>query len=274
MRFRAPARDAVDPRVFDAPMFEAFAEHRDWLLAPQWPSVDALDACAAQLQRSPPLRFVEQSPALLADGLHYEQRIAAHGLIATRPGNWHDLFNALVWLRWPSIKQALNRRQADDVQRFGPRQRSRAQCALTHFDEAGLLLLLRDRSRIDAWDRHDWPSLFCALDTEAIGVVVIGHALLEHALEPDRLLCGKALAIHCDDPAAEVPRAVEQVAGAIAAGELLNDPQELRPLPVMGLPGWHPRAGHRDFIAEAACFQPLRDGRRYPPALRLAVEQQ
>ena len=49
--------------------------------------------------------FVAQTPALLADGLHYEQRIAERGEIATREGNWHDLLNALIWLRFPRTEK-------------------------------------------------------------------------------------------------------------------------------------------------------------------------
>jgi len=33
--------------------------------------------------------------------------------IATREHNWHDLLNALVWLRFPGLKSVLNRRQVD-----------------------------------------------------------------------------------------------------------------------------------------------------------------
>jgi len=58
-----------------------------------------------------------QDKALLDDGLHYEERIARKGAIATRAENWHDLFNALIWLRYPSLKRALNARQMDEIAR-------------------------------------------------------------------------------------------------------------------------------------------------------------
>ena len=98
-------------------------------------------------------------------------------------------------------------------------------------------------------------------DTEA----KIGHALLEHALEPERLLCGKALVAVAERPAAMLDAVLVQIADAIACGELLRDPQELRPAPLMGLPGWHRRADEPAFLREAECFQPLRAGRVYPP---------
>ncbi len=49
------------------------------------------------------LRFVAPDAA----GLAYEQRIFGRGEVITRPGNWHDLFNALVWMRFPRTKRAL-----------------------------------------------------------------------------------------------------------------------------------------------------------------------
>ncbi len=53
---------------------------------------------------------------------------------------------------------------------------------------------------------------------------------------------------------------------AIADGTALNDPLELRPLPLAGIPGWYPGQDAR-FFAEAECFQPVRAGRVYPPPL-------
>ncbi|MEI7037098.1 DUF3025 domain-containing protein [Fulvimonas yonginensis] len=267
MRYVAPARDAVDPCVFDRPPLDAWRAYAH-LFRGDWPAPEAFNAYLPADARE---RFVAQTPALLADGLHYEQRIAERGLVATREGNWHDLFNALVWLRYPELKRALNARQVADIRRLGPHRRSRAQCALTHFDEAGAIVLLREARLLALWDAHDWYGLFWrerdAWRDGRLRLVVFGHALLEHALTPDKLLVGKALAVLGDDEAA----ACAQVAGAIAAGELLCDPQELRPLPLSGLPGWH-REGEREaFHRDAACYRPLRPGRTYPAPLHPAA---
>ncbi len=271
MRFVAPARAQLDRRVIDAPPFADLARWRDWLVDADWPEVATIDAVAAPLierHGERPLRLLEQNPELLADGLHYEQRIAERGIIATRRCNWHDLFNALVWMLHPALKRALNARQVRDIAEVGPRTRTRAQCALTHFDEAGAVLLLRDRERIDAWSRHDWVGLFQGLDRDAFECIIVGHALLEHALDPQRLLCGKALVVQAADPAAERDDSLDAITGQIADGRLLRDPLELRPLPLMGLPGWHASAGVPGFLRSAACFQPLRAGRAYPAPLR------
>lgn len=270
-RYVAPAREAVDPAVFARPPLADWSEYDALLRGPHWPAIDALNA----LRRDASMpRFAAQDHTLLGDGLHYEQRIADRGVIATRERNWHDLFNALAWLRYPAIKQALNRRQVEEVARMGPRERSRSQCAMTHFDEAGVIVRVVDPSLLARWDAHDWYGLFwrerSAWQDGRIDVAVFGHALLEHALAPGKLLVGKALVVAADRAMAW-ESIVAALAERIASGELLRDPLELRPLPLSGIPGWHPDNGEEAFHHEAPCYQPLRAGRRYPAALSLPV---
>ncbi|MFC4821223.1 DUF3025 domain-containing protein [Dokdonella ginsengisoli] len=224
-------------------------------------------------------RFCAQDAALLADGLHYETRIAERGELATRESHPHDFFNALVWLRHPRLKRALNARQVADIARVGPKQRTRGQCALTHFDEAGAIVWLAGTDLLPAWDAHDWSTLFGAQRAgwgRSIAVTVFGHALVEHVWNGHDLPVAKALAVRVDARAfaaldveagsmvARWPDAEARVAAAIAAGELLADPQELRPLPLAGIPGWHVDGAQPAFLREAPCFRPLRPGRRYP----------
>lgn len=265
MRYVAPAREAVDPAVFARPPLAAWDDYAALLQAPAWPSIEQLNRMLPVAARC---RFVAQTVALLADGLHYEQRVAERGLVATRERNWHDLLNALVWCRYPSIKQALNRRQVADIAQMGPRLRSRAQYAMTHFDEAGVIVQLRDPALLALWDEHDWHGLFwrerAAWHDGRITLEVFGHALLEHALTPDKLLVGKALVFVAGAPAS--PQAVAACcADAIAAGQLLHDPLELRPLPLAGIPGWHAGNHEEIFHRTTACYQPRRAGRHYPP---------
>lgn len=266
MRYVAPPRGAVEAVAFGRPPLAGWHDHAPWLEGGDWPSIDELNAARSA---GMPERFAAQTRALLDDGLHYEQRIAERGLIATREHNWHDLFNALIWLRHPGLKQALNARQVVEIARMGPRQRSRAQCALTHFDEAGALVGVRDPALLEAWDAHDWQGLFrhrreAWLDG-SVELVVFGHALLEHALSPEHLLVGKALVFRLH-AGADRDALLRACASAIAAGELLRDPQELRPLPLSGVPRWRPEQEDDDFYRRAPCFRPLREGRRYPAA--------
>ena len=266
MRYLAPARGTVDPAVFARQPLAAWCEHASTLEGLEWPSIGALNDALPSDAR---VRFVAQKPELLADGMHYEQRIAERGEIATREGNWHDLLNALIWLRYPEIKQALNRRQMAEILRMGPKQRSRSQYAMTHFDEAGVIVVVRDSGLLALWDAHDWHALFWQhrqawLDGR-IEVEVFGHALLEHALSADKLLVGKALVFHA--PATtDIERARSRCAELISTGEMLCDPLDLRPLPLSGIPGWHPDNISESFHRTTECYQPRRADRHYPPA--------
>lgn len=270
---------APHPLVFQRPPLADWASEFATLATDErWPSIADLEALRSAIERNDGIarpHFVAQSRAVLADGLHYEQRIR-DGRIATREHNWHDLLNALVWMRYPRTKLALNAAQCADIETVGPRQRTRAQCAMTHFDEAGAVVLCSDPQLIEMWDEHDWHGLFWrqreAWNTR-IAVLVFGHAILELALQAERFLVAKCIALAATgeqlaglatNPGACHAMVDARIASAISAGSFLRDPQELRPLPLSGIPGWNPGAANESFFAEAPCFRPLRPGRRYP----------
>ncbi len=263
-RFVPPPRAAVDPQVFAHPVFAGLRDVHDLLASPEWPSIAALETRLTL----PGKHLVEQDAALLADGLHYEARIA-QGRIATRADNWHDLFNALVWALYPQLKQVLNVQQCRHIASMPPGQRNRAQAALTQFDETGVIVRVRDEDVLAAWDVHDWPALFepARWQSGDIAIAAIfGHALMEQALLPGRLLVGKCVVVH-----GEVDDAcVDAVTAAIAEGRAVTDPLQLRPLPLAGIPGWH-QGQDAAFYADAAYFRPLRAGRQYPPPLHRAM---
>ena len=275
-RFVAPARADVDPARFAHPLYAWMAPWRDWLRAEDWPAVTTMGAALAAAWREaglgePRMRLVEQDDALLADGLHYELRIATHGRIATRFGNWHDLFNAAVWCAQPRLKRALNARHAAQVAQTGAGRRDRVQDAIAQFDEAGAVLAVRDPALLALWDAHDWSGLFHAhadawRDGRIAIVATVGHALPELMLLPGLHPVAKCLVVlqasESDDASA-----LHAVVDAIADGRALRDPAELRPLPLSGIPGWHPDQCAA-FYAQTPCFRPLREGRVYPPPLR------
>lgn len=273
MRYRAPARAAVPAATFAHPVFDGLTDaQRALCRQPHWPGISELNALwqAPASGAGARLRFVAQEP--LDDGLHYERRIHDHGLIATRSDNWHDLFNAFVWMRFPALKTALNRRQVEDLARVGTSRRTRAQSAMTHFDEAGAVIRLDDKGLLAAWDGHDWPTLFrgwqAAERRGALQCWLFGHALMEHALTPSIALVAKALVIAHPAPMDDA-QVDALLATRVRDGVCLNDPQELRPIPLTGAPGWHPGQDRPDFFEFLPCFQPKREGRSYPPPIRL-----
>jgi Protein of unknown function (DUF3025) len=268
LRFIAPARAGLDARLFDQPIFDALEADRDFLLSPQWPTLDRLDHRLDSLRHGitgQPIRLVAMDEA---GEENYEARIFRSGRIATRADNWHDLFNALVWARFPRIKSALNHAQVRDMAAVGSLQRTRRQAALTQFDEAGAIVVLRDASLLDAWDRHDWLELFlhqrAAWADGRVRLHVFGHALFEHALNRAMLLVGKCIVLVAAD-GSRAGSIDQQVAVAIESRQSLLDPQDLRPLPLAGIPGWHHDLQDADFYRQQPCFRPLRPGRVYPP---------
>jgi hypothetical protein len=82
------------------------------------------------------------------------------------------------------------------------------------------------------------------------------------------LLVGKALVFTVASQ--QMPGdALAACAEGIAAGQLLRDPLELRPLPLSGIPGWHPDNASEAFHRTADCYQPKREGRHYPQPPRV-----
>ena len=153
-----------EPTRWHGPRFAAYAPMIDLLRAcATWPAVDELDRLLGDgLRRARPLRLVAQVPTGAAADLPYELAIADRGQVPTRPGDAHDLWNAIVWATLPQAKWALTARLAA-FQRprhaAGPRlpgARAPAHDRLALLDEGGLVVV-GDRA------------------------LVFGHAILEHA---------------------------------------------------------------------------------------------
>lgn len=270
---------------FTHPLLSAWAEHSDLFASASISTVAPLEHERRRVEALDGFvrpAFVAQDLRLLADGLHYEERVFERSVLATRECNPHDFFNGLIWLRHPQLKRALNVRQVADIRVIGPKQRTRGQCAMTHFDEAGVIVWLADMDLLPMWDAHDWAGLFLrerAAWGDRIAVTVFGHALIEHAWNGNPLSTAKAVVVQvpatalagrCEGEGSIVrswPAAETLVASAIESGALLADPQESRPLPLAGIPGWHGDNATAAFYRDAPCFRPLRAGRRYPPPL-------
>ena len=120
----------------------------------------------------------------------YDVVIDARGEIPTRSGNWHDLFNALVWASFPRAKSRLSARQRrlheDRARRGDDRNaRTRGQDALALLDEGGALSLCAPGD-LDAFTREliDRPLAEMVREGRA-RVLLFGHAALEHLVHGD-----------------------------------------------------------------------------------------
>lgn len=258
--FISPARENVNRNIFRHPVFQGVAGFLAWAESEHWPDIDSLNSSSRALVHAytgMPLSFEKQTTELVLDGLHYEQRIFQRAQIATRENNWHDLFNAMMWLKYPRIKSALNARQWSDVEQHGLKTRTPGQCAMTLFDEAGALVVMPD-DMLACWKQHDWHGLFIehadAWRSGNARVAVFGHALLDHALVTETLLVAKCIVLRDD---ADFSSGFDDLAGVIHAGNVLRGNGELRTLPLCGIPGWHSAPDSAAFVRTAACFSPL-----------------
>lgn len=238
---------------------------------PPRPDVAALASLAARMSVATaagrPLRFVP--PA--GDGLGYEARIALRGEVETRPDNWHDWFNGLVWLSFPQAKAALSARHAAELERTGdavagPAARGGVRDAMTHFDECGAVVVAEDASLLELLAAFRWRELFVARRAEAaagLRVFVFGHATYEALLAPFRGLTAKCVLTPVGAGWLRQPLAAQladldaRLAGDLAAGRH-GDPRALQPLPLLGLPGVVPENEDPAYYDDAWQFRPGR----------------
>jgi hypothetical protein len=233
---------------------------------PAWPDAAALNALGTALGDVPrtasghPIRFVP--PA--CGGMNYELRIHARGEIATRACNWHDLFNALVWLAFPRTKARLNAIHASEIP-IETTRRGPARDLLTIFDEGGALVACSDPELVELMRAFRWQTLFWTERTrvlESLRIVVFGHAVLEKALVPWPGITCKALLIPVEQPLLSV--SMEQLCEVLDAAAAVwfdrqargSTPRDLAPLPVFGYPGWSEGSTRAAFYADERYFRP------------------
>ena len=245
---------------FQHPAFAPYRELIDALqLARGLPAMDALNALAAAggtvQARGLPLRF--SAPGYRLSARNYESHILETGLVPTRPDTWHDVLNALVWLRFPRFKSALNAAHGEAIAIETGSRRGRRRDALTVLDESGVWVISRDPALPALLAERAWQALFwearSRVETE-MRFVVVGHALLEKVLAPYPAMTGKCLTLIAEslDPDA----ADELSTLALAA---IDSPRQLAPLPVQGIPGWDPANANAAYYANQDIFRPTRN---------------
>jgi hypothetical protein len=96
--------------ILASPAFAALAPLLAQLPEDHFPTLAQLNRLCAEHEvvsgGGIPVEFVPQEAKTDEP---YETRVYARGKVLTRSSNWHDLFNALVWITFPRSKAALNR---------------------------------------------------------------------------------------------------------------------------------------------------------------------
>lgn len=199
------------------------------------------------------LKFSTQDESLPYPDMGYEERIYLHGMIATRPQNWHDYFNAMVWHRFPNIKVAINAVHYRELQQQNSSLRSRKRDLLTLFDECGVIVFA-DPSIHELIRQHQWKKLFISnrelwLDGR-IRVITFGHAMYEKYMNPYIGMTAQALLL----PLAFETSHDIHIGEQIINENLLLSKSELSPLPVLGIPNWH-KNQNEEFYANSNYFR-------------------
>lgn len=261
----------------DAPFASPlFAPLHPWLaqLPPRPDLATLADLCdrhPRHTARGLPLRFVPPQD----DGLAYEVRIHERGEVETRPDNWHDFFNALVWLAFPRAKSMLSAAHMRAL-RPADEPRGTARDALTHFDECGLVVLSSQPALLDDLRAFAWSRLFVeqrAAVRAHMRWIVFGHATYEQLLAPFRGLTAKAVLypVSAEALAAPLPELLPAVdarlAEDLASGRYAR-PRDFQPVPLLGIPGVTPDNEDPAYYQDTGQFRP---GRRSRAAASLAA---
>ncbi|MBU1365233.1 MAG: DUF3025 domain-containing protein [Gammaproteobacteria bacterium] len=252
------------------------------LFAPLWPRLDRLppapDTLAvARLAEQFPIhtangqrvRFVPPRP----DGLVYECRIWASGEVETRPDNWHDFFNALVWLTFPQTKIAVSAAHMDAMRAPGE-IRGTKRDALTHFDECGIVVLSSQPELLDLLRNFAWKELFVERRAEVVcsmRFVIFGHTTYEQMLAPFRGLTAKAVLYDVSeewlqmDSTAQIAAVDKLLAADLISGRYTR-PRDFQPLPLLGIPGVTPDSEDPAYYDDTWQFRPGRRSMAKPAA--------
>lgn len=258
-----------DPEFAErSPMLEPYtARAADLRAHDGWPSREALNALleAACVRNARGLALATVAPES-GGALSYEERVAARGQLAVREGDWHDLFNVLVWCVFPATKAALNARHVSAAQsETCGANRGRTRDALTLFDESGAIVVSSEPDLIDDLRSFRWKRLFWTERERVratLRVYLFGHALLEKALAPYVGMTAHAITLLVAPEVLSEPRE-RQLArvDALAARHVaaaVESPRDLAPLPLLGVPGWWKANEEERFYEDAAYFRPGR----------------
>ncbi len=218
-----------------------------------------------------PLRFVPQEPGRLGFEAQYEPRCYLTGEVQTRPDNWHDFFNAMVWLTFPKAKAAINFRHYQAlIQKTDPleSQRGSVRDMATLLDESGVIVVCADAGLAEQLCTFQWKELFWHNRDKlqaAMSFYIFGHGLYEKALQPYLGMTGQGLILHVPAEFFNIalPEQLSYLDARVA--EYLDNPahclspRELHPVPLLGIPGWSHENEVSAFYDNRSYF---REGRR------------
>jgi hypothetical protein len=267
------ARERLASPVF-APLGRALSQ----LDPARWPDHEALSAAASQVKtsRGAVVRFVPPRPHTDREKRSYELHIAATGEVETRHDNWHDLFNALVWITYPKAKAAINAQHAVILSERGEPEalrRGPERDALTVFDEGGVIVASSSPAMTRLIVDFEWKELFWHRRDELLATtrfLAFGHALYEKALDPFIGMVAKTVFVPVDARFASLPVegqvaiADDSLARHFADRANFAKAKLMAPMPVLGIPGWHASTADESFYDDPLHFRKQAPASRIP----------
>jgi Protein of unknown function (DUF3025) len=213
-----------------------------------------------------PVRFVPQKKSVCKFEAQYEARIYLTGEVQTRLKNWHDLFNALVWITFPNTKAGLNQLHYQALSqewRAGNKQRGPLRDAATCFDESGVVVVCSDNNLIKLLKNFEWKALFWtqrAALVECMKFFIFGHGLYEKALNPYTGMTGKGIVLSVAGDFFSQTLSVQLDAIDIMLVDFMRQhlatTADLTPVPVLGYPGWSSSNADETYYDNRHYFRP------------------
>lgn len=252
-----------------SPLFATLAPLIERLPEDHFPTLAELNRLCAEREvvsgGGEPLEFVPQEAKT---GEPYEKRVFAYGKVLTRNRNWHDLFNALVWITFPKTKAAINRHHYREMQaREGGEARGAVRDALTLFDESGVIIASSDADLTELLTGFQWKELFWNRRADvgrSMRFHLFGHALYEKALAPYKGVTGKSVIVDVSAKEFERPLPQQlatldaQLARSFADMRSLAATEDYAPLPILGVPGWTADNESERYYEDTQQFRPGR----------------
>ncbi|MBI5007351.1 MAG: DUF3025 domain-containing protein [Nitrosomonadales bacterium] len=227
-----------------------------------------------RVQNGKALRFVPQEYGKLSFEAQYEPRCYLSGEVATRPDNWHDLLNALVWLTFPKAKAAINVRhyRALTMERGETThsQRGAVRDTNTLLDESGVIVPCADAELAGLLRDFRWKELFWQRRADvrnSMDFYLFGHGLYEKALQPYVGMTGQGLLLPVRQDFFAWPlqqrlaHLDERLAEYLCVPEHCSSTRELTPVPLLGVPGWSKDNECESYYENSRYFRPGRQSR-------------
>ncbi len=210
----------------------------------RWPTIEDYSNIFIQLNSS--ITPVPQAELFLSYEDQYEPRVYLKNELQTRTNNWHDFFNATVWLKFPKTKKMLNQLHYNQsINRQAKTNRTLLENRLTQFDECGAIIISNDEKLLDLIRNHQWKELFIhhrQRFENDIRCVIFGHAIFEKALNPYiGLTCHCLLfnnTILLDEAKNNKNSLLDTTVASIWKDKIAFSTDKFQPFPLLGLPGY------------------------------------